>query len=87
MPNISNQEQSRPDMRLRENREEQGKQHLTKDGQPDHRYKENRDSEESSSNNRDNRKSDERSSNNRSGEEDGECPCHTSPADLLTCGK
>ncbi len=42
MPNISNQDKSQSDMRHRENRGESGKEHLTKDGQPDHRFKENR---------------------------------------------
>jgi len=39
MPNISNQDKSQSDMH---HRGESGKEHLTKDGQPDHRFKENR---------------------------------------------
>ncbi|UJR20507.1 hypothetical protein I4U23_023635 [Adineta vaga] len=54
MPNISNQDKSHTDMRLRDNREESGKEHLTKDGQPDHRYKENRSDNENSKDQRSN---------------------------------
>ena len=72
MPNISNQ-----DMRYRE---ESSGEHLTKDGQPDHRYKENRSDNEHSSSHltkdgqpdhryKENRSDDEQHSGRRSNEQ------------------
>jgi hypothetical protein len=49
MPNIKLQDESRKDTRLRETREQSGnkeQEHLTKEGEPDRRYKENKDDRE-----------------------------------------
>jgi len=55
MPNIKQHDESHQDMHHRENREQSGKehQHLTKEGEPDHRYKENRDDQRQQSDEQD----------------------------------
>ncbi|CAF1199312.1 unnamed protein product [Adineta steineri] len=64
MPNISNQDKSQTASRHGDNLDNSSKSHVTKDGQPDHRYKENRDDnqdDDQKSNQRSNQQSNQES--------------------------